>query len=384
MGIQRFDTAQINKFEFDSENGFLNIRNVPIACAGVFTYRMADGTTKREAKLPTELLSPSTVESANGKPITDNHPPTMLGKDTVRSYMKGLTATNAHVDKDMLKVDLTIFDEELINEISNGKEELSIGFTTELEPVTGSYNGETYDSVQSNIHINHVAVVDRGRAGHKVRLSGDSAEMIIDSDLNTKENGTLDVTEVRLNGETIRIDTKDVEKVVKADSKLTKIDELKNKIAKLQKELEEAEASEKDLSNKANESEKEVKEKADKLDALEKEYADYKKQYSADALDEIVNNRVELQKQASTYLGDAYDYKGKTEREIKVDSIKTVNKDFDDTDVSDEKISGAFDALNWTANNKTHTVGWNGNKADDKREDSAENSITAIYDKFNK
>ena len=73
MGIQRFDTAQINKFEFDSENGFLNIKNVPIACAGVFTYRMADGTTKREAKLPTELLSPSTVESANGKPITDDH-----------------------------------------------------------------------------------------------------------------------------------------------------------------------------------------------------------------------------------------------------------------------------------------------------------------------
>lgn len=383
MGIQRFDTAQVNKFEFDAENGFLNIRNVPIACAGVFDYRMADGTTKREAKLPTEILSPSTVESANGKPITDNHPPTMLGKDTVRSYMKGLTATNAHVENDMLKVDLTIFDEALINEISAGKEELSIGFTTELEEIQGSYKGEVYDSVQKNIHINHVAVVDRGRAGHDIRLSGDSAEMIINTDTE-KENGTLDVKEVKLNGETIRVDAKDAEKVGKADSKLTKVDELKKKIAKLEEELKEAEASEKDLSSKATESEKEVKEKADKLDALEKEYAEYKEQYSADAIDEIVTSRIDLQKSAEKYLSDSYDFSGKSDRDVKVDAIKAVNTDFDATDVSDERVNGMFDALAWAPRNK-HTVGWGGNKKDDrKREDSSENTLTAIYDKYNK
>lgn len=62
--------------------------------------------------------------------------------------MKGFTADNAHVDNDTLKVDMTITDADLISEINKGKQELSIGFETEIVPKKGEYKGVAYDSVQ--------------------------------------------------------------------------------------------------------------------------------------------------------------------------------------------------------------------------------------------
>lgn len=169
--LTRYDTAPINSLSVDSQTGFLHAKNVPIARVGVFPYMKADGSLTMEAKLPDELLNDSTVESANSKPVTDDHPNEAVTTNNTKKYMKGFTADNAHVDGDKLKVDMTITDSDLISEIQKGKQELSIGFQTDIAPVKGTYKGMAYDSVQRNIQINHVAVVRRGRAGHSVRLT---------------------------------------------------------------------------------------------------------------------------------------------------------------------------------------------------------------------
>ena len=80
--LTRYDTATINKFSVDSQTGFLHVKDVPIARVGVFPYIDSDGKVTMEAKLPDDLLTDSAVESANSKPITDDHPPESVNTTT--------------------------------------------------------------------------------------------------------------------------------------------------------------------------------------------------------------------------------------------------------------------------------------------------------------
>lgn len=389
----RFDTAAIGKFETDAQNGFLTIRDVPIAKIGVFPYKLADGSVRMEAKLPQELLSDSTVESANNKPVTDDHPPEMVTIDNTKKYMSGITSNNAHVKGNTLRVDMVISDKDLINDISSGKEELSIGFRTEVKNIAGDFEGEHYDSQQTNIQINHIAVVDRGRAGHSIRLTGDSASMLIqDKRTETK----MDTEIVRLDGREITVNSKDASFVKETDRKIYKQDaaendeiaKLKATIADLKKQLAAAKSG-KDDNGKDKESEL-AKSKA-KTDALEKELQDTKEKFSPENINKRVNNRVRLQQDAAEYLANDYDFADKSDRQIKVDAIKTVKKDFDDKNVTDGRIDGLFEALSW---NKNSITGWRGGNLTDttkvdkkdseeqERKDGYPEEYDEIYDSF--
>ena len=389
----RYDTAAIGKFETDAQNGFLTIRDVPIAKIGVFPYKLADGSVRMEAKLPQELLSDSTVESANNKPVTDDHPPEMVTIDNTKKYMSGITSNNAHVKGNTLRVDMVISDKDLINDISSGKEELSIGFRTEVKNIAGDFEGEHYDSQQTNIQINHIAVVDRGRAGHSIRLTGDSASMLIqDKRTETK----MDTEIVRLDGREITVNSKDASFVKETDRKIYKQDaaenneiaKLKATIADLKKQLAAAKSG-KDDNGKDKESEL-AKSKA-KTDALEKELQDTKAKFSPENINKRVNNRVRLQQDAAEYLANDYDFADKSDRQIKVDAIKTVKKDFDDKNVTDGRIDGLFEALSW---NKNSITGWRGGNRTDttkvdkkdseeqERKDGYPEEYDEIYDSF--
>lgn len=392
MRQQRFDTAQINKVEVDPESGFLFIRNVPIAKVGVFPYLKADGSTVMEAKLPNELLSPSTVQSANLKPVTDNHPPVMLSRNNSRQYMKGITLDNAHVNKNdnTLRVDITITDGELISEVNDGKEELSIGFKTEIQPIAGNFEGQDYDSIQSNIQINHVAVVDRGRAGHSIRLTGDSASMVI-TDNNHDDNHkqtteeNMETAQVLLDENIITVSKNDADKVEKANSKLkenqSQVEKWKAQIKELQDKIKNAESG----------NGEDVKKLKSKSDALEKQLADYKEKLNPKSINDMVEKRIQLYDSASQFLPKNYDFKNKTEREIKVDAIKTVKKDFDDTKMNENVIDGIFEGMSFNQPKpKKHILGYGGpEKKDDNRQDAldkviSDNShINDIYNEFN-
>lgn len=350
MLVERYDTAPINQLNFDSLTGFLIAKNVPIARAGVFSYRKADGSFLMEAKLPEELLSDDTVATVNCKPITDNHPRengenVLVNRGNSAKYMKGLTASNAHVDSsdNTLRVDMTISDPELIKEVQNGKEELSIGFQTEVEPRKGTYKGMAFDAVQKNIQVNHVAIVDRGRAGHTVRLTGDSAESVID-DNRERTNEQMETTKVRLDGENITVATDDADKVTKSNSSL----------ASLKEQLKAEQAKVADLEAKVKKAERDAadkKKKADtaqaKADSAEKDKIELQTKldkFKTDSVDELVNNRLQLIDTARTLVGDGYDFNGKNEKTIKVDSIKAVDSNFDEKDKSDDYINAYFDS----------------------------------------
>lgn len=352
--LTRYDTAPIDKVTQDAQTGFIHITDVPIARVGVFPYLKADSSIEMEAKLPDELLSDSTVTSADSKPVTNDHPSELVNQQNASKYMKGFTADNAHVDNDTLKVDMTITDADLISEINKGKQELSIGFETEIVPEKGEYKGVAYDSVQKNIQINHVAVVKHGRAGHSVRLIGDSAEMV-QQDVQ-KKGKQMETTKVRLDGADVTVATGDADKIIKLDAdnseKQRQIDDLKAKIKDMKDQLAKLQGD--DDKNKKNADKAQAK-----ADAAEKELADLKEKYSGDAMDKAVGTRIELINKVKPYVGDSYDFAGKAEKQLKLDAIKALDDSVDLTDKSDDYIDAYFDSMCKT-NNSAHINGYNG------------------------
>lgn len=317
MRIQRFDKAFIQDYQ-ETPEGYLTV-NAPITKPGVFPYMRADGSLKMEAKLPEELFSSTTIQSAQAKPVTDDHPGEPVTAANYKQYAKGMTHTDAAVKDNKLWVSFTITDAALIQKVKSGKRELSIGFLSDVRDEPGEYAGKRYDSVQRNIEINHLAVVDKGRAGPEVAIRGDSAAFMIDSD----DKGGVKVK--------------------------YKIDGVEYEVDAAVKQFIEAQAARLDAAQAKAKEYDTLQGKYDALDAQlkqkEKELEEAKKNtLSADELDKKVNERMELITGASTLLGDSFDFTGKTDREIKEAVIQKVKPDFKGDGKSDDYINAFYDA----------------------------------------
>lgn len=341
--VQRYDSVPIRDYHFDDQTGFLYVYRVPIAGAMVQKYVKSDGSEEMEAKLPEEILSDATVSSANSKPVTDGHHG-LVTKDNSHDLLKGFTASNGHVEGNMLYNDITITDPNLISQIKSGdKRELSIGFETQMDPTSGTYNGTKYDAVQRNIRINHVAVVPKGRAGHEVRLIGDSAEAVDQVEPSEEKGNQMETRVVRADGQNITVAADDVEKITKLDAdnsaKAKQIADLDAQIKKLQAEKAQLQGDADASAKKANEAQA----KADSLETDNKKLKDQIDHLKGDAFDERLN----LIDKVKSFVGDSdYDYHGKTDRDLKIDAVKAIKGDsIDFEDKSDAYVQAAFDML---------------------------------------
>lgn len=171
--------------------GFLICKNVPIARTGYQTYLeselIEDGDPSERVNVyrsPDEVFSPATLASFEGKPVCNGHPCVDVTPDNYKVYSKGHVQ---HVrigkgdDADKILADLYITDKDLIDEIQNGKREVSAGYYAEdKEDSTGRI-------CQTKIRGNHVAVVDEGRAGRSVCIRDTAKD--INSSINNPSGG---------------------------------------------------------------------------------------------------------------------------------------------------------------------------------------------------
>lgn len=153
--------------------GFLICHNVPIARTGWYEYLPQElgieGNQNELIKVyrdPDEVFSKTAIASFEGKPVTDEHPPDLLTPENSKIFIKG-TTQNVRQDKkepDLLIADLIIYDSVLIDEVDQGKREVSCGYECDYkENEDGTYS-------QIDIRGNHVAVVEAGRAGNRVSI----------------------------------------------------------------------------------------------------------------------------------------------------------------------------------------------------------------------
>ncbi len=114
------------------------------------------------------------LDSFRNLPITVGHPDAFLTPDNVDQFQVGQLGSNIARDpelKDHILSDVLITGRKGLDAIQDGVVELSIGFSAVVIPERGTdAHGRAFRFVQTDIRGNHVAIVERGRAGKDARL----------------------------------------------------------------------------------------------------------------------------------------------------------------------------------------------------------------------
>lgn len=109
-----------------------------------------------------------------GKPTTNDHPPVPVTADNWKQYAVGAIGEEVLREGEYIRVPITLMDAATIKAVQDGKREISMGYDMELDWTPGTTaDGQAYDAIMKNLRMNHLAIVDRGRAGSRARI-GDS------------------------------------------------------------------------------------------------------------------------------------------------------------------------------------------------------------------
>lgn len=164
-------------------NGFIEIENNPISRAGVFQYlgRRIPGAPDPDRiynvyRPPEELGDPETIESFRLLPFTNDHPSDMLGSESADlpnvdgKPAEGVIGERVYFKDGFLYGNLKLYTDRIGQALKAGKREVSAGFRCLYEYAPGVFDGQAYEYIQRRIRGNHVALVDRGRAGPEVAV----------------------------------------------------------------------------------------------------------------------------------------------------------------------------------------------------------------------
>lgn len=170
MQVQRLDSIPLDQTYF-TEEGYL-VDHPIVTSVGIFVYHNPDGSERRELRLPEEVFSPKSLASYKGKPIIVTHEAGYVDKDNVQEEHIGTILSEGYQDGNDVRTEIIIHDTDAVKD--TGLRELSCGYNLRLEETPGVWEGEPYDAIQRDIEINHLALVDKARAGEQARLNVDS------------------------------------------------------------------------------------------------------------------------------------------------------------------------------------------------------------------
>ena len=341
----RYDVAPIDKFEVTPE-GYLRAW-ATIARTGVQQYTDADGSIRREYRPESEVASPESLASFAGKAITLEHPTVLLDSSNTKDYQIGFSGTEVVYDNGFVRAVMTITDEEAIKRIMRGDaKEVSAGYRVNYEATPGVTDaGENYDGIQTGISGNHIAVVRRGRAGPQVKLHLDRLDAADPSLISPIEEPSM-TAKVNFDGAEFEV----TESVALAITK--EREDAKMSFEDMMKKCDELQAAADSMKSEMDAMEQKMKGKCDsaegRADALSEEVNSLKTDLEAAQkvnVDSLVEERIALIDKARTSLDSAFDFAGKTVREIMEASVKSVRGDIDLSERSDDYVTAMFDTL---------------------------------------
>lgn len=329
--VRRYDRAELRP-PVRTDAGFLRA-DAYLTRTGVFEYRKADGTVRRELRLPEEVFAPRSLDSLQAAPLTLEHPKFAVTPENVGEVGVGAVGTDVRQDGDFVRGTVMVMRADAISKVDSGEmRELSCGYDCTLDETPGVYQGERYDAIQRSITYNHLAIVPAGRAGPEVRLHLDAAdaEMV---HTQTAPNGGRQENPMGMRKVKIGSRRFDVDEQI-ADS-------IEEEIAALEKALADKQA---ELAASKEDNEKLQAERDEAVEAAEK--AEEEKQ---DALDPAkmasrIQARVALETQARSVLGEETKLDGKTDLEVKRLVIEKLSPGVKLDDRSEVYIEGRFDA----------------------------------------
>ena len=296
------------------ENGFLTIKDNPIAVAGVFEYlhsELFEDGEDRVVKVYRDFEDLKSVKDKFSKmPIMFNHK--WVGDEA--NQVDGAISEDIRIDEKNLSLisDLTIYNPELVEAIENDKIiELSPGYTGEVVEEKGRFNGQSYDYRQIPNITNHLAVVENGRAGGSLKIQDSKIKINEREDMKVEDKKFLDTLKrlLKFSDNEAEVKTEDSEepKTVKSilDSDITDSEKVEQIRALEESKTEDEEATEK------TEDTEEVEPKTEDEDKVEDSDEVVEKDDKAEEIAKIIKEEIEKRFSDSTKqlsrIQDAYD-----------------------------------------------------------------------------
>lgn len=113
-----------------------------------------------------EVMKRDSFATFAGVPVTIDHPKEAVTTDNWKRYAVGEAGDEVVRDGEFIRVPILVRDETAINAIQDGKRQISMGYSCSLEFIDGvAPDGKSFQAIQRDIKINHLAVVDRARGG---------------------------------------------------------------------------------------------------------------------------------------------------------------------------------------------------------------------------
>lgn len=258
---QRYDICGIDaRLDSALSDGKLRV-NCCITNVGVFTYRNADGTLRRELRCPEEVFKQDSMDSLKGVPMTNLHHG-LLDEKNVDKFKVGHLDDDVTCDAYHLFATINVEDEAAVEDVTSGtRRSLSAGYTCRLERTPGTWMGVNYDCIQRDIVYNHVALVHKGRAGDDavIHMDGIDDDCVCVGEINREET---------MNKQTIRIDEAEVE----VDASVAAFIEKKDaEISKLNEDMASIKADKDKMEAERDSANEECKAFKERLDSMEKE-----------------------------------------------------------------------------------------------------------------
>jgi len=301
-----------------------------------------------------DVFDSASLSSFRSVPVTIGHPKTEQGlplsvsSENSAELQVGVLEGMPTRDEDTLTGTLVIARQDAIDLIEDGTKELSAGYTCDLEVV----DVEGSDSIiyQRNIRANHIAIVERGRAGSMCSIAdedtmdttNETPEVIIDEVEVTTEEATADAVvsdvEVIVSPDTVEDEAVDSVEAVEAEVEVAVEDEevVAEEVAvevadevvaviNLEDELATANASVATLNDELSEAAAKIVELQDALD---------------NSVSELVGTIL-----VAKDLTDIADFSGKSVTEIKLEVVANLMPNLTLDGKSEAYVCARFDVL---------------------------------------
>ena len=196
-----FDKASARHYD---DNGFLIVDSTVITKAAVNPYYGKEIPDYESLGLDPEkiynmLRDPAELEKGmhtlGEKQLLIKHI-FVSADEPQKESIAGTIGSNLEMVGDDVKGSLTVWDKEAINLIESGKlAELSASYFYDPVMKSGTFNGQPYDGIMTNIRGNHVALVERGRIGRDA-LVADALPKLMELNMKLKKGAATKVATV--------------------------------------------------------------------------------------------------------------------------------------------------------------------------------------------
>lgn len=322
--------AKTSNVRLDETTGFLHAKAV-LTRAGVFDYYDTEGNLYREYRSDEEVFNEESVKSLKMKPITNDHPASMVTVNNIKNLQIGSIGENIEKKDSYLIANIVITDKDMVSTILNRQAlsmptELSCGYTCDLIPGLGIHDKDGYYTfLQKNIKYNHVSIVDKGRAGRNVK--------IIDKQ---KESEMPEKVQVQFSRQAVKIDSIELGAIMKVvdEESLELVNMLNSYIDTAVDVIKNIKKDKDELQGKLDQSLETAKKLQTKVDSL--------LNIDSPEIATMLKKRKEIEDVAAILKVDCKDKDSKT---IMCDCIKAASENAILDGKSDDYIAARFDAV---------------------------------------